>query len=69
MSDLMPEALNPLEMELPDESETIELAVEGAGGRLDAVLAEQIEYLSRSRLQKLIAGGHVTVNDQLKQTL
>ena len=76
MSDLMSEPLNSLEIASeiasPDEAETIELAVEGLGGRLDAVLAEQIEYLSRSRLQKLIAGGHVTVNDQLcdnKKTL
>jgi 23S rRNA-/tRNA-specific pseudouridylate synthase len=76
MSDLKSEPLNSLEIASeiasPDEAETIELAVEGLGGRLDAVLAEQIEYLSRSRLQKLIAGGHVTVNDQLcdnKKTL
>jgi len=48
------------------EPETIVLSVEGElGGRLDSYLAEKIEYFSRSRLQKLIAEGHVKINDRV----
>ena len=35
-----------------------------AGKRLDAFLSEQIEGWSRSRLQRLIEGGDVLVNDR-----
>lgn len=41
---------------------SIEFRVEEAGDRLDAYLADQLEDLSRSRLQKLIAQGQVQVN-------
>ncbi len=37
---------------------------EDAGKRLDAFLAEKIEKWSRSRLQKLVADGDVTVNEK-----
>jgi 23S rRNA pseudouridine1911/1915/1917 synthase len=48
-----------------DESQTIVLTVDGVGGRLDSCLAEQLPEFSRSRLQKLITDGQVTVNDRL----
>ena len=41
---------------------TIELQVETKGDRLDLWLASQLTDISRSRIQKLIADGHVTVN-------
>jgi 23S rRNA pseudouridine1911/1915/1917 synthase len=46
-----------------DESaiETITVAAEEAGGRLDRVLAARLPALSRSRLKALILAGHVTV--------
>lgn len=43
----------------------IELQVEGRGDRLDRYLAEQVEDLSRSRLQKLIEAGQVWVNGRV----
>jgi 23S rRNA pseudouridine1911/1915/1917 synthase len=43
-------------------SATVELGVEDGGDRLDAFLADQLEDLSRSRIQKLIAQGQVVVN-------
>ena len=43
-------------------SATVELGVEEGGDRLDAFLADQLEELSRSRIQKLIAQGQVVVN-------
>ncbi len=46
-------------------AQTITLVVEGAGGRLDSTLADQLPEFSRSRLQTLIAEGHVTVNDRI----
>lgn len=52
----------PIEPENPD-LELISLAVENPG-RLDSILADQILYLSRSRLQKLILEGQVKVNDR-----
>ncbi len=42
-------------------SETITVAPEDAGGRLDRVLATRIPTLSRSRLKALILDGQVTV--------
>ena len=41
---------------------TIELQVETKGDRLDRWLASQLTDISRSRIQKLIAEGQVTVN-------
>jgi 23S rRNA pseudouridine1911/1915/1917 synthase len=60
-SDLESPDLESPDLETPDE--TISLTVENPG-RLDSILAEQITYFSRSRLQKLISEGHVTVNDR-----
>ncbi len=42
-------------------SETIKIAAEEAGGRLDRVLAARIPALSRSRLKALILDGQVTI--------
>jgi 23S rRNA pseudouridine1911/1915/1917 synthase len=44
-----------------NESETITVSEEDAGGRLDRVLAARIPTLSRSRLKALILDGQVTV--------
>jgi 23S rRNA pseudouridine1911/1915/1917 synthase len=50
---------------LQTESEQlITIGREDAGKRLDAFLAERIEGWSRSRLQRLIEGGDVTVNER-----
>lgn len=43
----------------------VELRVEEGGDRLDAFLADQLEDLSRSRIQKLISQGQVWVNGQV----
>lgn len=42
----------------------LELLVEEPGERLDAYLADQLEDISRSQLQKLIASGNVQLNGQ-----
>lgn len=42
--------------------ESFRLKASAGGGRLDRVLAEEIESLSRNRLQTLIRDGHVIVN-------
>ena len=44
-------------------SETVTIAPEEAGGRLDRVLAARIPTLSRSRLKALILDGQVTIQD------
>ena len=44
-------------------SETITIAPEDAGARLDRVLAARIPSLSRSRLKALILDGQVTIRD------
>ena len=46
-----------------DASETITVAPEDAGARLDRVLAARIPTLSRSRLKALILDGQVTIAD------
>ena len=43
--------------------ETVTIAAEEAGGRLDRVLAARIPNLSRSRLKALILSGQVTIQD------
>jgi 23S rRNA pseudouridine1911/1915/1917 synthase len=43
----------------------VELRVEEGGDRLDAFLADQLEDLSRSRIQKLISQGQVWLNGQV----
>lgn len=40
----------------------------GANQRLDLFLADKIKDLSRSRIQKLIEGGNVTVNGQISKS-
>ena len=45
-----------------DETQTIRIAPEDAGVRLDAYLASRIEGWSRARLQKLIESEDVLVN-------
>lgn len=42
--------------------ESCELTVDEAGARLDRYLADHLPELSRSRIQKLIAGEHLKVN-------
>src|SRR5665647_3470098 len=42
-------------------SETVKIAAEESGGRLDRVLAARIPTLSRSRLKALILDGQVTI--------
>ncbi len=42
----------------------MEIQVVTSGGRLDAYLAEHLEDLSRSRIQTLIRGNHITLNDK-----
>ncbi|MEM9276447.1 MAG: RluA family pseudouridine synthase [Cyanobacteria bacterium P01_F01_bin.143] len=44
---------------------TIELQVSTKGDRLDRWLASQLTDISRSRIQKLIESGHVTLNNQV----
>ncbi len=46
-------------------SAIVELGVEEGGERLDAFLADQLEDVSRSRIQKLIAQGQVAVSGQV----
>src|SRR6266849_4524996 len=47
---------------MPDSaSETVIIAAEEAGGRLDRVLAARIPALSRSRLKALILDGQVAI--------
>ncbi|MBI3704053.1 MAG: RluA family pseudouridine synthase [Rhizobiales bacterium] len=47
---------------MPDSaSETVTIAAEEAGGRLDRVLAARIPALSRSRLKALIVAGQVSI--------
>lgn len=43
----------------------LSFVVEGEGGRLDHILVDQIPDLSRSRLQKLIKAGRVSVDGQV----
>jgi 23S rRNA pseudouridine1911/1915/1917 synthase len=45
---------------MTDKIETVTVADEDAGGRIDRVLAARIPSLSRSRLKALILGGQVT---------
>lgn len=45
--------------------QTIELQVEESGERLDVYLANEVDDLSRSRIQKLIEQGQVQVNGQV----
>ncbi len=47
-------------------SETITIAPEDAGARLDRVLAARIPTLSRSRLKALILDGQVTIQDPVQ---
>ena len=47
---------------MSEESLTFSVSPEDAGKRLDAFLAEKIDR-SRSRLQKMIDGGDVLVNE------
>jgi 23S rRNA pseudouridine1911/1915/1917 synthase len=47
-------------------SETITIAPEDAGARLDRVLAARIPTLSRSRLKALILDGQVTIHDPIQ---
>ena len=49
---------------MPTESTTLQIDIDDAGKRLDALLAEHIEGWSRSRLQRLIENGDVLVNDK-----
>ncbi len=46
---------------MTDSIETVTVADEDAGGRIDRVLAARIPSLSRSRLKALILGGQVTI--------
>ncbi len=46
-------------------SAIVELGVEEGGERLDAFLADQLEDVSRSRIQKLISQGQVVVSGQV----
>jgi 23S rRNA pseudouridine1911/1915/1917 synthase len=46
---------------MTESTETVTVAAEEAGGRIDRVLAARIPSLSRSRLKALILGGQVTV--------
>jgi 23S rRNA pseudouridine1911/1915/1917 synthase len=48
---------------MTDSIETVTVAEEDAGGRIDRVLAARIPSLSRSRLKALILGGQVTAAD------
>ncbi|WP_299414644.1 RluA family pseudouridine synthase [Acaryochloris sp. IP29b_bin.148] len=43
----------------------LEFSLEGAAARVDRWLADQIDSLSRSHIQKLIEQGHVHINDQV----
>lgn len=43
----------------------VRFVVEGEGGRLDHVLVDQVPDFSRSRLQKLIRSGQVTVDGEI----
>ncbi len=45
----------------PNETETIVIAAEADGSRLDRALAAQVPSLSRSRLKALILSGQVAV--------
>lgn len=47
------------------EERRLKFVVEGEGGRLDHILVDRIPDLSRSRLQKLIRAGQVTVDGQI----
>ena len=51
--------------EILSEPETMNLIVMAPGGRLDSCVAELVPDFSRSRLQKLIAEGQVTVNETI----
>ncbi len=51
----------PIEPDEPGQQETIEVAPEAAGLRLDRFLADRFPHRSRSALQKLIREGLVTV--------
>ncbi len=57
-----------MNMELNENEETsslnFQIQIEDAGKRLDAFLSEKIETWSRSRLQKLIDDGDVSVNEK-----
>src|ERR1700674_5494555 len=44
-----------------DRSETVEVTAGESGGRLDRVLATNVQDLSRSRLKALILSGHVAI--------
>jgi 23S rRNA pseudouridine1911/1915/1917 synthase len=44
-----------------DDTQTLTVIADAAGGRLDRVLADQVRDLSRSRLKALILAGQVTV--------
>lgn len=44
--------------------ETIELTVPSEGGRIDKYLANELENMSRSKIQGLIEEGFIQVNDQ-----
>jgi 23S rRNA pseudouridine1911/1915/1917 synthase len=48
-------------------ADSIELIVEDEGGdlRVDAWLADRVSDLSRSRIQKLLAQGHIQINDRV----
>ena len=46
-------------------TETVTIAADEAGGRLDRVLAARIPALSRSRLKSLIVDGQVTIHDAI----
>lgn len=45
--------------------ETIELTVTADDGRIDKYLVEQLETMSRSKIQGLIADGYVKVNEKI----
>lgn len=62
----VPPVNNPLNNTVTEETSSLTFTVtpEDSGKRLDAYLAEHIEDWSRSRLQKLIDDGEVTVNDK-----
>jgi 23S rRNA pseudouridine1911/1915/1917 synthase len=47
------------------EDRRLRFVVKGEGGRLDHILVDQVPDLSRSRLQKLIRAGKVTVDGQI----
>ncbi|KAI9134101.1 RluA family pseudouridine synthase [Acaryochloris sp. CCMEE 5410] len=45
--------------------EKLEFSVEGSAARIDRWLANQVDSLSRSHIQKLIEQGHVQINHQI----